>query len=88
MKLYYEDDIRKKVAGKMSKYFPALPDGGEHGGVGAHGVRAHPGLADVEETAAEEGTHAQMICQDCQKFYSLVRVVLFAYRSGRTFERG
>ena len=88
MKLYHDDAIRKKVAGKMSKYFPALPDGGEHGGVGAHGVRAHPGLADVEETAAEEGRHAEMICQDCQKFYSLVRVVLFAYQSGRTFERG
>ena len=51
----------------MSKYSQALPDGGEHGGVGAHGVGAHPGLADVEETAAEEGRHAEMICQDCQK---------------------
>ena len=40
---------------KVSKYCPAVPDGGEYGGVGAHGVGAHPGLADVVKTAAEEG---------------------------------
>ena len=40
---------------KVSKYWPAMPDGGEHGRVGAHGVGAHPGLADVVETTAEEG---------------------------------
>ena len=50
----------------MSNYPPELPDGGKHGGVGAHGVRAHSGLADVVETAAEEGRHAELICQDCQ----------------------
>ena len=53
MKLYHDDAIRKKVAGKMSKYFPALPDGGEHGGVGAHGVGAHPRLADMLETSPQ-----------------------------------
>ena len=65
----------------MSNYPPELPDGGKHGWVGAHGVRAHSGLADVVETAAEEGRHAELICQDCQgsRSYSLVRVVLFAF---------
>ena len=63
----------------MSNYCPELPDSGEHGGVGAHGVRAHSGLTDVVETAAEEGRHAEMICQDCQRSHSLVRVVLFAF---------
>ena len=58
MKLYHDDAIRKKVAGKMSKYFPALPDGGEHGGVGAHGVGAHPRLADMLETPPQQGGHA------------------------------
>ena len=51
----------------MSKYCPAVPDGREYGGVGAHGVGAHPGLADVVKTSAEEGGHDEMICQDCQR---------------------
>lgn len=63
----------------MSKYSPELPDSGEHGGVGAHGVRAQSGLADVVEAAAEEGRHAGLICQDCQGSHTLVRGVLFAF---------
>ena len=74
---------------KVSKYWPAMPDGGEHGRVGAHGVGAHPGLADVVETAAEEGRHAEMICQDCFWLlsYSLLMVVLFVCRRRGTCER-
>ena len=67
-----------------------MPDGGEHGGVGAHGVGAHPGLADVVETAAKEGRHAaEMICQDCFWLlsYSLLMVVLFVCRRRGTCER-